>query len=86
MDLLKAIEDELVSAIRSVYAMLLMLGQSNKTIMTLITAVPITAADITAATSQYHALQLSTYLPATIQYPPPSIVCRPIDSSFLNIK
>ena len=78
MDLLKAIEDELVSAIRSVYAMLLMLGQSNKTIMTLITAVPITAADITAATSQYNALQLSTYLPATIQYPPPSIVDQEI--------
>ena len=74
VDLLKVIEDELLSAIRSaavpcVYAMLLMLGQSNKTIMTLITAVPITAADITAATSQYHALQLSTYLPSTIHHP-----------------
>ena len=57
----RVIEDELVSAIRSVYAMLLMLGQSNKTIMTLITAVPITAADITAATS-YHNTTNCNYL------------------------
>ena len=81
MDLLKAIEDELVSAIRSVYAMLLMLGQSNKTIMTLITAVPITAADITAATSQYIQRTAIIYI-STSHYPvsTTTLNCRPRDS------